>query len=117
MEATEPRLSDEQLARVLDPAAITGHPTVRHSVDAMLQEERARWAMQIHDGLTQSVTSAVLELQTLRHRIKTDPQGAVDALKEVEEEIRPGAIWRRPPNLEDVYLKRTGTRLQAGTDA
>jgi hypothetical protein len=30
---------------------------------------------------------------------------------EVEEEIRPGAIWRRPPNLEDVYLKLTGTRL------
>ena len=30
---------------------------------------------------------------------------------EVEEEVRPGAIWRRPPNLEDVYLKLTGTRL------
>jgi lipooligosaccharide transport system ATP-binding protein len=30
---------------------------------------------------------------------------------EVAEEVRPGAIWRRPPNLEDVYLKLTGTRL------
>lgn len=31
---------------------------------------------------------------------------------EVEEEVKPGVIWRRPPNLEDVYLKLTGTRLE-----
>lgn len=30
---------------------------------------------------------------------------------EVEEEVRPGVIWRRPPNLEDVYLLLTGSRL------
>ncbi len=29
----------------------------------------------------------------------------------IEEEVRPGAIWKRPPNLEDVYLKLTGSRL------
>jgi lipooligosaccharide transport system ATP-binding protein len=29
----------------------------------------------------------------------------------VEEELRPGVIWKRPPNLEDVYLKLTGSRL------
>jgi signal transduction histidine kinase len=51
-------------------------------------EERTRWAMQIHDGLTQSVTSAVLELQTLRSRIVRDPEGAVEALAHVEAEIR-----------------------------
>jgi two-component system nitrate/nitrite sensor histidine kinase NarX len=65
-----------------------GHPTVRHAVESMLLEERTRWAMQIHDGLTQSVTSAVLELQTLRHRIKTDPDGAITTLDEIEHEIR-----------------------------
>ena len=48
-------------------------------------EERTRWAMTIHDGLTQSVTSAVLELQMLRHRIETDPAAAVDVAREVEE--------------------------------
>jgi lipooligosaccharide transport system ATP-binding protein len=32
---------------------------------------------------------------------------------EVAEEVRPGVVWRRPPNLEDVYLKLTGTRLEA----
>ncbi|HEX8011058.1 MAG TPA: ABC transporter ATP-binding protein [Casimicrobiaceae bacterium] len=29
----------------------------------------------------------------------------------VEEELRPGVVWRRPPHLEDVYLKLTGARL------
>lgn len=65
-----------------------GHPTVRHAVEMLMLEERTRWAMQIHDGLTQSVTSAVLELQTLRARIETDPEGAVEALSQVEREIR-----------------------------
>jgi lipooligosaccharide transport system ATP-binding protein len=31
---------------------------------------------------------------------------------EIEEEIRAGVRWRRPPNLEDVYLKLTGSRLE-----
>ena len=65
-----------------------GHPTVRHAVEVLMLEERTRWAMQIHDGLTQSVTSAVLELQTLRHRIETDPVGATEALEEIERQIR-----------------------------
>lgn len=30
----------------------------------------------------------------------------------VREEIRPGVAWERPPNLEDVYLKLTGRRLE-----
>ena len=46
-----------------ESAIAGGHPTVRHAVESILLEERTRWAMQIHDGLTQSVTSAVLELQ------------------------------------------------------
>ncbi len=33
---------------------------------------------------------------------------------EVAEELRPGVFWRRPPNLEDVYLKLTGSRLEGG---
>ena len=65
-----------------------GHTTVRHAVESILLEERTRWAMQIHDGLTQSVTSAVLELQTLRHLIETDPATAVTILYEIETEIR-----------------------------
>ena len=32
----------------------------------------------------------------------------------VEEEIRPGVRWKRPSNLEDVYLKLTGKHLENG---
>ena len=64
------------------------HPTVAYAVERRLLEERTRWAMQIHDGLTQAVTSAVLEIQTLRHRIETDPAGAIANLQEIEDEIR-----------------------------
>ena len=31
--------------------------------------------------------------------------------EEIQEEIRPGVTWKRPPNLEDVYLKLTGSTL------
>jgi lipooligosaccharide transport system ATP-binding protein len=31
--------------------------------------------------------------------------------EEVEEEVRPGVFWKRRANLEDVYLKLTGSRL------
>lgn len=44
--------------------------------------------MHIHDSLTQSVTSAILELQTLRHRIEQDPDEAVQTLKAIEDTIR-----------------------------
>lgn len=29
----------------------------------------------------------------------------------IEDEIKPGVVWKRPPNLEDVYLKVTGSKL------
>ena len=61
---------------------------VDQTVEARVLEERARWAMRIHDGLTQTVTSAVLELQTLRTRILADPAGAVASLSAVEAAIR-----------------------------
>ncbi|HWC71745.1 MAG TPA: histidine kinase [Actinomycetota bacterium] len=72
-----------------DPSATTfAESAVPAAVESMLLEERTRWAMTIHDGLTQSVTSAILELQVLRHRIETDPGHAVETLREIEEAIR-----------------------------
>ncbi|MEP6475781.1 MAG: sensor histidine kinase [Actinomycetota bacterium] len=61
---------------------------VAETVEACLAEERARWAMQIHDTLTQSVTSAVLELQAFRSRMATDPEAALAELEETQEAIR-----------------------------
>lgn len=64
------------------------HPTVAHTVDTLLLQERTDWAIHIHDGLTQSVTSAILELQGLQHRIRTEPELACATLKEIEDAIR-----------------------------
>ena len=64
------------------------HPTVAHTVDSLLLQERTKWAIHIHDGLTQSVTSAVLELQSLQHRIRTEPDEVLATLKEIEDAIR-----------------------------
>ena len=76
----------ERRARASRPQAAKA--TVPETVDALMLQERTRWAMHVHDGLTQSVTSAVLELQTLRHRIEDDPEEALAALAEVERVIR-----------------------------
>jgi lipooligosaccharide transport system ATP-binding protein len=35
----------------------------------------------------------------------------------LEEEVRPGVVWKRSPNLEDVYLKLTGTKLHPEAQA
>jgi two-component system nitrate/nitrite sensor histidine kinase NarX len=64
------------------------HPTVAHTVNALMLQERTDWAIRIHDGLTQSVTSAILELQGLQHRIRTEPEVVLATLKEVEDAIR-----------------------------
>ncbi len=63
-------------------------PTVAHTVDTLLLQERTDWAIHIHDGLTQSVTSAILELQGLQHRIRTEPELVCATLKEIEDAIR-----------------------------
>ena len=66
----------------------SAHPAVAHTVESLLLQERTKWAIHIHDGLTQSVTSAILELQSLQHRIRTEPESVLDSLKEVEDAIR-----------------------------
>jgi signal transduction histidine kinase len=75
-----------QTSHARAPERVT--PAVERTVDSLMLEERTKWAMHIHDALTQSVTSAVLEIQTLRRRIETEPRQALEALKEVEDAIR-----------------------------
>ncbi|MGH2681186.1 MAG: sensor histidine kinase [Actinomycetota bacterium] len=59
-----------------------------HTVDTLLLQERTKWATHIHDGITQSVTSALLELQGIQHRIRTEPETVLASLKEIEDAIR-----------------------------
>ena len=60
----------------------------RQTVDAILMRERTRFAYEIHDGLTQAVTTAVLELEALGHQIEQDPRGAALTLSTTKAEIR-----------------------------
>lgn len=50
--------------------------------------ERTRWAYAIHDGLTQVVTSAILELECLSDRIASEPGEALKVVDETKTELR-----------------------------
>ena len=60
----------------------------RSAVDSMMTKERTRWADELHDGLTQAVTTAVLELEAMENLIKADPAAAIQALAASKSEIR-----------------------------
>jgi hypothetical protein len=77
-----------EYARAIGRTDTTAAAPVLETVESLMLEERTRWAMTIHDGLTQSVTSAILELQVLRHRIETEPADAIASLHEIEDAIR-----------------------------
>lgn len=53
-----------------------------------LDEERARLAYAIHDGLTQVVTASVLELEWLARRTDADPTTAPEALERAATHLR-----------------------------
>jgi signal transduction histidine kinase len=57
-------------------------------LSAVIDRERERMAYALHDGLTQTVTGAILELEGLQRRIEEDPEGAVATLERSKEEIR-----------------------------
>jgi len=58
------------------------------AVDTMMTRERTRWADELHDGLTQAVTTAVLELEAMERMIREDPRAAIEALAQSKSEIR-----------------------------
>ncbi|MEX0992327.1 MAG: sensor histidine kinase [Actinomycetota bacterium] len=60
----------------------------RELVERLLRDEKLRWAYEIHDGLTQTVTAAILELESMRSMVDRDPDAAAGALGDVTSEIR-----------------------------
>jgi signal transduction histidine kinase len=85
-----PRPSDGALRLVAQVVggAIVALDSRRKAVDALMVSERSRWAYEIHDGLTQAVTTAVLELESLTRRIERDPREAIEALDATKAQIR-----------------------------
>ncbi|MFL5767651.1 MAG: sensor histidine kinase [Actinomycetota bacterium] len=61
----------------------------RHrAADLLMRRERTHLAYELHDGVTQAVTQAVLELELLGRQIAEDPASAAIAITETKEEIR-----------------------------
>jgi signal transduction histidine kinase len=56
--------------------------------DDPLVRERTRWAYAIHDGLTQVVTAAILDLEWLARRIEISPEEAAAAIGQCAGELR-----------------------------
>jgi len=60
----------------------------RRAVEALFTRERNRLAYEIHDGVTQAVTTSVLELEALTHKIERDPKEAIETVAMSKTEIR-----------------------------
>ncbi len=71
-----------------EPALAEVTDVTRELVERLLQDEKLRWAYEIHDGLTQTVTAAILELESMRTLIERDPDVAAGALGEITAEMR-----------------------------
>ena len=82
------------------------------SPDDPVARERARWAYAIHDGLTQVVTAAVLDLEWRARKLELEPGEAITALSEAASELRSAledvrgvlAILTPPEPLEEESL-------------
>lgn len=103
---------------VLDEPTTGLDPDARRTLWDIMEEERAQ-------GLAILLTTHYMEeAERLCDRIalihggkildENSPRDLIDkhvAKEWIEEEIRPGVKWKRPANLEDVYLTITGSKL------
>jgi len=111
-------LISEPRVLVLDEPTTGLDPEARRDVWQVLMAERQKGtaillcthymeeAERLCDRVGILARGRVLDLDSPRRLVERHMGDAI-----VEEEVRPGAIWRRPPHLEDVFLKLTGVRL------
>jgi signal transduction histidine kinase len=67
---------------------MTAIRTRHHAAATLLDRQRARLAYAVHDGLTQTVAGAILELEALAGRVEKDPATAVSSIDASKAEIR-----------------------------
>ena len=109
---------------VLDEPTTGLDPGMRRSLWEILVEERAKGAAIL------LCTHYMEEAERLCDRIALIDSGSIRDVGapatliehhmgtgNVEEELRPGVVWRRAPNLEDVYLRLTGAKLHERNSA
>jgi lipooligosaccharide transport system ATP-binding protein len=103
---------------VLDEPTTGLDPDVRRMVWEILTEARSRGAAVLLSTHYMEEAQRLCDRAAILYKGRIldidSPQELIGkhiAREIVEEEVRPGVVWNRPPNLEDVYLKLTGSRL------
>jgi signal transduction histidine kinase len=85
---TEPALRALLETLALADDETTARPAGGVAPEDPLDRDRTKWAYAIHDGLTQVVTAAVLDLEWLARKVEIEPARAVEALDEAARELR-----------------------------
>jgi lipooligosaccharide transport system ATP-binding protein len=103
---------------VLDEPTTGLDPDARRMVWEILAQARARGAAILLSTHYMEEAQRLCDRAAILHKgrildVASPPKLITKhiARTTVEEEVRPGIVWKRPPNLEDVYLKLTGSRL------
>ena len=103
---------------VLDEPTTGLDPGMRRSLWEILTEEREKGAAILLSTHYMEEAERLCDRVALLHRGVIRDIGSPRSLierhmggVEVEEDVRPGVRWKRPPHLEDVYLKLTGAHL------
>jgi len=120
----------DDLGRIVGAAVILRDITHRKAHEAVVEEERARIARDLHDGLAQSLYFLGLKLDFIRKQVPQDPERAVQELRALREtvqaniqDVRRTIFALRPVDLEGMgfgpavrqYVDEFGE--QAGLDA
>ena len=115
-------LINEPQVLILDEPTTGLDPEVRRVLWEVIDEARSRRLAILLSTHYMDEAHRLCDRVAIMHEGKilalAPPSALIDEYigkSEVEEEIRAGVVWKRPPNLEDVYLKVTGSRL--GSDA
>jgi lipooligosaccharide transport system ATP-binding protein len=111
-------LISEPCVLILDEPTTGLDPDVRRLLWEVLGEARTRGVAILLSTHYMEEAERLCDRVAILHRGRIldidSPRRLVDrhiARDTVEEEVRPGVIWKRPANLEDVYLKLTGSPL------
>jgi lipooligosaccharide transport system ATP-binding protein len=104
---------------VLDEPTTGLDPDVRRLVWDVLAQARSRGVAILLSTHYMEEAERICDRAAILHKGRMLDLGSPSRLiakhiadEVVEEEVRPGVIWKRAPNLEDVYLKLTGSRLE-----
>jgi ABC-type multidrug transport system ATPase subunit len=106
---------------VLDEPTTGMDPEVRRVLWDIIEECRAQGLAILISTHYMEEAQRLCDRVAILHRGKildcAAPQDLISrhiGIEMVDEEIRPGVRWKRPSNLEDVYLKLTGKHLENG---